>query len=57
MDPIADGRKEFWWERERRHVRDFSFEPEHIVGAFAPEDQQASLRSRLKDATDDSLTT
>ena len=53
MGPIADGRKEFWWEREWRHVRDFSFEPEHIVAAFAPEDQQASLRSRLEEATDD----
>jgi hypothetical protein len=53
MGPTADGRKEFWWEREWRHVGDFSFEPEHIVVAFAPEDQQASLRGRLKEATDD----
>ena len=53
MGITADGRKEFWWEREWRHVGEFSFEPEHIVAAFAPEDQQASLRDKLKEVTDD----
>lgn len=44
MGPITNGRKEFWWEREWRHVGHFRFEPEHIVVAFAPEDQHASLK-------------
>jgi len=53
MGPITNGRKEFWWEREWRHVGNFSFEPEHIVVAFAPADQHASLQDSLREATDD----
>jgi hypothetical protein len=53
MGPTKDSRKEFWWEREWRHVGDFTFEPDHIVVAFAPEDQQASLQARLREATAD----
>lgn len=50
--PITNGRKEFWWEREWRHVGHFRFEPEHIVVALAPEDQHASLKNRLRKTTD-----
>jgi len=54
MGPTADGRrKEFWWEREWRYVGDFSFEPEQVVVAFAPEGQHASPQDRLKEATED----
>ena len=52
MGPTKDSRKEFWWEREWRHAGNFTFAPEHIVVAFAPEDQQASLRTELRQATD-----
>jgi hypothetical protein len=51
MGPTKGSRKEFWWEREWRHVGDFTFDPDHIVVAFAPEDQQASLRAELKKVT------
>src|SRR6266516_3190177 len=51
MGPTKDSRKEFWWDREWRHVGDFTFDPGHIVVAFAPEDQQASLRAELRKAT------
>jgi hypothetical protein len=53
MGPITNGRKEFWWEREWRHVGDFRFEPEHIVVAFAPENQHARLQARLRRTTDE----
>lgn len=53
MGPTTDGRKEFWWEREWRHVGDLAFTPDHVVVAFAPEDQQSSLRARLTEATTD----
>jgi hypothetical protein len=53
MGPATDGRKEFWWEREWRHAGGFSFEPEHVVVAFAPEGQHASLQGSLTEATDD----
>jgi hypothetical protein len=53
MGPTTNGRKEFWWEREWRHVGHFRFEPEHIVVAFAPEDQRASLQAKLRKTTDD----
>lgn len=53
MGPTKDSRKEFWWEREWRHAGNFTFEPEHIVVAFAPEDQQAWLQARLREATAD----
>jgi hypothetical protein len=33
------GRKEFWWEREWRHVGDLSFGTDDIVVVFAPEDE------------------
>lgn len=53
MGPKKVGRKEFWWEREWRHVGKFTFDPDDIVVAFAPENQQAKLQARLKEATDD----
>lgn len=42
-------RKEFWWEREWRHVGDFSFDFEDIVVAFAPALEHPELRQALKD--------
>ena len=53
MGPKKVGRKEFWWEREWRHVGKFTFNLSNIVVAFAPENQQAKLQARLKEATDD----
>lgn len=53
MGPTKGSRKEFWWEREWRHVGHLRFEPKHIVVAFAPEDQHASLKARLRKTTDD----
>jgi Putative abortive phage resistance protein AbiGi, antitoxin len=40
-------RKEFWWEREWRHVGDLSFSTDDIVVVFAPEDEHDDLRARL----------
>jgi hypothetical protein len=39
-------RKEFWWEREWRHVGDLSFGTDDIVVVFAPEDEH-DLQERL----------
>ncbi len=48
-------RKEFWWEREWRHVGDLSFSTDDIVVVFAPEDEhdflQEQLRSRPRGAS------
>lgn len=43
-------KKEFWWEREWRHVGDFSFPPRVIV--FCPEDRMQIIRNRIL-GTDD----
>ncbi len=40
-------RKEFWWEREWRHVGNLSFGTDDIVVVFAPEDEHDDLRARL----------
>lgn len=36
-------RKEFWWEREWRHVGHFGFTPQDIVVVFAPEEDHDDL--------------
>jgi hypothetical protein len=40
-------RKEFWWEREWRHVGHLSFSTQDIVVVFAPEAEHDDLRVRL----------
>jgi hypothetical protein len=40
-------RKEFWWEREWRHVGDLQFAPADIVVVFAPQAEHDWLRERL----------
>jgi hypothetical protein len=40
-------RKEFWWEREWRHVGDLGFAPTDLVVVFAPENEHDSLRTSL----------
>lgn len=47
MGPTNSGRKEFWWEREWRHVGDMEFDPAEIVVVFAPEAEHSRLRSDL----------
>lgn len=39
----AGNRKEFWWEREWRHVGDFEFTPEEVVLVLAPEKDHPAL--------------
>jgi len=41
------GRKEFWWEREWRHVGDMRFSHHDVVVVFAPEDEHDAMRSAL----------
>jgi len=36
-------RKEFWWEREWRHVGDFSFEPSEIALVLAPASDHGAI--------------
>ena len=40
-------RKEFWWEREWRHVGDLAFPWSRIVAAFAPENEHEEIRQTL----------
>ncbi|ASW89730.1 abortive infection system antitoxin AbiGi family protein [Mycobacterium marseillense] len=40
-------RKEFWWEREWRHVGHFYFTPDHTVAVLASEAQHADLKAML----------
>ena len=47
-NPTGTRRKEFWWEREWRHVGDLSFSTDDIVVVFAPEDEHESLREQLR---------
>lgn len=50
MGPTRRGRKEFWWEREWRHVGNFQFwERSNLVVAFVPEQEQEDFRSELLD--------
>lgn len=49
MGPTTGGgRKEFWWEREWRHVDDFAIIPSRIVTLFAPEADHGQLRQDLR---------
>ena len=41
-------RKEFWWEREWRHVGHFEFVPRNIVVVFAPEHDHEELRNEVE---------
>jgi len=43
----AGRRKEFWWEREWRHVGELHFTPNDIVVVFAPETAHAALQNAL----------
>jgi len=45
-------RKEFWWEREWRHVGDFIFTPTDIVVVFAPASEHDEIQSVLAANTD-----
>jgi hypothetical protein len=49
MGPSKEGvPKEFWWEREWRHVGDYSLQfPSRIVAILAPEAEHGSLREQL----------
>ena len=49
MGPSVDGTpKEFWWEREWRHVGDYSLKfPSRIVAILAPEAEHESLREEF----------
>ncbi len=40
-------RKEFWWEREWRHVDDFCFDSSHVVTILAPEEAHDTLDAEL----------
>jgi hypothetical protein len=41
-------RKEFWWEREWRHVGNFNFRtPKHVVALLAPEDDHTVLADQV----------
>lgn len=51
MGPMnSGGRKEFWWEREWRHVGDLGFHPFDIVVVFAPEGEHDELEDELKES-------
>ncbi|MCP3799759.1 abortive infection system antitoxin AbiGi family protein [Allokutzneria sp. A3M-2-11 16] len=47
MGPTQGARKEFWWEREWRHVGDFVFTSRDIVVVFAPESEHDALREEM----------
>lgn len=49
MGPAIDGTpKEFWWEREWRHIGDYSLGfPSRIVAILAPEGEHESVRQEL----------
>jgi hypothetical protein len=42
------GRKEFWWEREWRHVGDLQFTAQDLVVVFAPEAEHEEIRQCLE---------
>lgn len=44
-------RKEFWWEREWRHVGHFYFQPRHTVALLAPASHHPELRGVLAEST------
>lgn len=43
MGPTNTSKKEFWWEREWRHVGDFAFMGSHVVALLAPENDHDAL--------------
>lgn len=47
MGKPRDIRKEFWWEREWRHVGDFRFTPRKVVAVLAPEADHFSLKDEI----------
>lgn len=49
MGPTRYHRKEFWWEREWRHVGHFRIEWCHIVAIFAPHDDHTKLTGAMTD--------
>ncbi|GIE76265.1 hypothetical protein Aph02nite_22150 [Actinoplanes philippinensis] len=50
MGPISNGRrKEFWWEREWRHIGGYWISIPRIVAILAPADEHGDLRDRLSD--------
>lgn len=40
-------RKEFWWEREWRHVGNFAFRPRQVVAVLAPEREHDALAEQI----------
>jgi hypothetical protein len=48
MGPTRERRKEFWWEREWRHVGDLRFATDDIVVVFAPVGEHETLAKRLR---------
>lgn len=47
MGPTNTGKKEFWWEREWRHVGDFNFFGRQVVALLAPESTHDALRQDI----------
>jgi hypothetical protein len=47
MGKPKETRKEFWWEREWRHVGDFSFDFGDLVVIFAPEEEHDDFDDHL----------
>jgi hypothetical protein len=48
MGPMLNGgRKEFWWEREWRHVGHLPVPWKDIVAVFAPSNQHKRLREQM----------
>ncbi len=45
-------RKEFWWEREWRHVGDLHFSAKDLVVVFVPESEHKSFRESLAECAD-----
>jgi hypothetical protein len=48
MGPTGSSRKEFWWEREWRHVGHFSFAWPNVVAIFAPHAEHARFVAAMK---------
>jgi hypothetical protein len=47
MGPTNMSRKEFWWEREGRHVGDFNFFGKEVVALLAPEVEHEAIREMV----------
>lgn len=54
MGPMTNGgRKEFWWEREWRHIGDYGISfPRRIVAIFAPAEDHDTFRAELANANE-----